>query len=194
MEHNRDCDTIRGVYGNSKFAKLPFKTDNNWQKNSSQGNHYNGITISSQKDYTDCRVLRSQPGEIQKIEPVDMAILNMIPQGDPDLTAYLNELLRTNKPEQPNNIFWFPTPENPGKLESHTPIQTRILKEIIELKETEKFDPKESTESQNHFLERFDLTDTLLTKTEKQAIEDILVDYRDIFARHRLEVWMNTDF
>ena len=32
------------------------------------------------------------------IKPVEMAILSMIPQGDPDLTAYLNELLRKNEP------------------------------------------------------------------------------------------------
>ena len=32
------------------------------------------------------------------IKPVDMAIISMIPEGDPDLTAYLNERLRTNKP------------------------------------------------------------------------------------------------
>ena len=40
------------------------------------------------------------PEQSKHIKPVDMAILRMIPQGDPDLTAYLNELLRTNKPEQ----------------------------------------------------------------------------------------------
>ena len=34
------------------------------------------------------------------IRPVDTAILSMIPEGDPDLTTYLNELLRANKPEQ----------------------------------------------------------------------------------------------
>ena len=106
----------------------------------------------------------------------------MIPQGDPELTAHLNEFLRTNKPEQPNNIFWFPTPENPGKSEDHTPIQTRTIKEIIELKDKEKPNPRQSTEAQNKFLKRFDRTDTLLTETEKQAIEDILVDYHDIFA------------
>ena len=60
--------------------------------------------------------------------PVDMAILSMIPQDDLDLTAYLNEILRTSKPEQQDNTFWLPTPENPGKPEDHTPIQTRILK------------------------------------------------------------------
>ena len=40
------------------------------------------------------------PEQSKHIKPVDMAILSMIPQGDPDLTAYLNELLRTKKPEQ----------------------------------------------------------------------------------------------
>ena len=33
------------------------------------------------------------------IKPVELAILSMIPQGDPDLTTYLNELVRTNKTE-----------------------------------------------------------------------------------------------
>ena len=68
------------------------------------------------------------PEQSKHIKPVDMAILSMIPQDDPDLTAYLNELLRTNKLEQQDNTFWFPTPENSGKPEDHTPIQTRILK------------------------------------------------------------------
>ena len=62
----------------------------------------------------------------------------MIPQGDPDLTAYLSELLRKNKPEQQNNTSWFQTPEDPEKSEDHTPIQTRILKEINELREKKK--------------------------------------------------------
>ena len=118
------------------------------------------------------------------IKPLDMAILSMIPQGDLDLTAYLNELPRTNKPVQQDNMFWFPTPENPGKPEDYTPIQTRTLNELNELKDKEKPNPQESTESRNKFLKRFDRTNTLLTGTGKQAIEDTLVDYHDIFARH----------
>ena len=77
------------------------------------------------------------PEQSKHIKPVDMAILKMIPQGDRDLTAYLNELLRTSKPEQQDNPFWFPTPESPGKPEDHTPIQTRILNELSELKDKE---------------------------------------------------------
>ena len=128
------------------------------------------------------------------IKPVDMAILSMIPQDDPDQTAYLNELLRTIKPEQQDNTFWFPTPENPGKPEDHTPIQSRILNELNELKDKKKLNPQESTESRNKILKRFYWTDTLLTETEKQAFEDILVEYHHIFARHRMDIGMNTEF
>ena len=134
------------------------------------------------------------PEQSKHIKPVDMAILSIIPQDDPDLTAYLNELLRTSKPEKQDNTFRFPTPENPGKPEDHTPIQTRILKELNELKDKEKLNPQESTESRNKFLNRFDWTDTLPTETEKQAIEDILVEYHDIFGRHRMDIGMNTEF
>ena len=123
-----------------------------------------------------------------------MAILSMIPQGDPDLSAYLNELLRTNKPEQQNDTFWLPTPGKPGTPEDHIAIETRILKELNELEDKEKLNPQESTESRNKLLERIDWTDTLLTETEEQAIEDILVDYHDLFARHRMDIGMNTEF
>ena len=73
------------------------------------------------------------PEQSKFIEPVDTAILSMIPEGDPDLVTYLTELLRMNKPDQQNNAFWFPTPENPGNTEDHIPIQTRIFTELREL-------------------------------------------------------------
>ena len=89
------------------------------------------------------------PEQSKHIKPVDMAILSMFPPGNPDLTAYLNELLRTNKPEHQDDTFWLRTPENPGKPEDHTPIQTRILRELNELKDKEKVNPQESTQARN---------------------------------------------
>ena len=59
---------------------------------------------------------------------------------------------------------------------------------------TKKLNPQESTESRTKFLKRFDWTDTLLIEIEKQAIENILVEYHDIFARHRMDIGMNTEF
>ena len=73
------------------------------------------------------------PEQSKFIKPVDTAILSMIPESDPDLATYLTELLRTNKTDQQNNTFWFPTAKNPGNTEDHIPIQTRILTEICEL-------------------------------------------------------------
>ena len=134
------------------------------------------------------------PEQSNHVKPVDMAILYTIPQGDLDLTAHLNEFLRKNKPEQQNNTSWFPTPENLGKSEYHTLIQTRTLKELTELKDKEKLHPQDNRESRNSFLERLDCTDTLLTEIEKQAIEDILVNSHDIFTRHRMDIGMNTEF
>ena len=66
------------------------------------------------------------------IQPVDTAILILIPEGGLDLVTYLTELLRTNEPDQHNNNFWFPTPGNPGNTADHTPIQTRTVKELRE--------------------------------------------------------------
>ena len=133
------------------------------------------------------------PEQSKFIKPVDMAILSMIPEGDPDLITYLTELLRTNKPNQQTNTFWFPTPENPGNTEEHSPIQTRIPKELCELQQKEKLNPKDDNESRIEFLKRFDWTETLLNENEKYAVEDILVEYH-IFARHRKDIGMNTEF
>ena len=92
------------------------------------------------------------PEQSKFIKPVDMAILSMIPEGDPDLITYLTELLRTNELDQQNNTFWFPTPENLGNTEDHTPIQTRILTELRELQRREKLNPKDDSESRTEVL------------------------------------------
>ena len=134
------------------------------------------------------------PEQSKQNTPKEMANLSVIPQGDPDLTAYLNELFRTNQPKQQHNAFWFPTHQNPGKSEDHTPKQTRSWKKLVELKEKGKLNPQDSIEYRNNILKRFDRTHKLLTETKRQAIEDILVDYEDIFAWHRKDIGMNTEF
>ena len=133
------------------------------------------------------------PEQSKHKRPVEMAILSMIPQGDHNLTAYLCEFLGMKKPEQQDSTSCFPTPENDGKPWDHTPKQTRILKELTELKEKDKLNQQDNKQSRNEFLKWFDGTDKL-TEPEKQAIEDILVNYRDNFARNRLDIGMNTEF
>ena len=73
-------------------------------------------------------------------------------------------------------------------------MQTRILRRLLQLEEKEKLNPQDDTVSQTKILKAFDWTNTLLTKTEKQAIEEFLVDHHDFFVRHRMNIGMNTEF
>ena len=158
------------------------------------------VTNTTESPYTINKITQNAefsvvtPEQSKFIKPVDMTVLSMIPEGDSDLITYPTELLRKNKPDQQTNTFWFPTPKNPGNTNEHTPIQTRILKELCDLQQKEKLNPKDDNESRIEFLKRFDWTDTLLTETKKQAVEDILVEHHDIFARHRMDIGMNTEF
>ena len=112
---------------------------------------------------------------------LDTTILSMVRKCDPDITN-LNKQLKANTPEPQNKPFSFPTPENPGTIEDHTPIQTRNLKKLNELKEEVKPNPKDDTDSRVKFPEWFDWTDRLLTETKKQALEVFVVEYHDNFA------------
>ena len=91
------------------------------------------------------------PEQSKFLKPMDTAILSISPEADLDPTIFLSKLLRTNKPEQQSNTFWFPTPKKSGNIEDHTPIQTRILKELRELQEKEKLNPKDDEESSKKF-------------------------------------------
>ena len=72
-------------------------------------------TVNKNKQSLEFSVVTPEKSKFFK--PVDTAILRMIPEGNPVLIAYLTELLKTNKPDQQNNIFWFPTPQNPGNTD-----------------------------------------------------------------------------
>ena len=148
-------------------------------------------TINENRQIADFSVVT--PEQSKLVKPVDTAILKLIPEGEPDLTTYLTELLRTIKTRSTEHYHVGPTPENPVNKGKHTPIQTRILKELRELQQKEKLNAKDDAESRMEVIKRFDWTDTLLTETKKQAVEGNLVEYSDIFARHRMDFGMNTE-
>ena len=74
--------------------------------------------------------------------------------------------MQVERPEESVEKFLFSTPENPGNEDEHSPIQTRIIKELRELSELEKLDPTENEEIQNKFLQCSNgQTHSLLGKT-----------------------------
>ena len=148
-------------------------------------------TIAPDTKIAELQILK--PEETKLIRPVDIAALNLLTEHD-DVVTYINALMQVDKPEDIEEKFWFPTPDNPGNEQEHTTIQKRILKKLRELAELEKLDPTENAESRHKFLSLFKWTDSLITGKDRESLETTLVEFNDIFARHRLDIGMNTQF
>ena len=103
-------------------------------------------------------------------------------------------MIKSSKPENFPDNYWFPTPEDPGDPQQHTPIQKRILEELLNLQELEQLNSQDDPESRRRFLTNFDWTDSMLQPHEITHIEDLLVEFHDIFARHCFDIGMNEEF
>ena len=134
------------------------------------------------------------PEQIKHIQPVDPAMLSFMIQHEETTDVYINELLKVPQPNPEQESYWFPIPEDPGDPASYTPIQQRIYNELLELKELEKLNPHDNESSRKAFLSNFDWSDTTLSPIERQEIEEILVEFHDIFARHRFDIGINREF
>ena len=135
------------------------------------------------------------PEQMKYVKPIDPVTTWHLLQANPENAAYYaSSLIKSTKPEDVNENYWFPTPEDSGDPQHHTPIQKRILSELINLQELEKLNPQDDPESRRQFLSNFDSTDSKLQSAEIARIEDLLVEFHDIFARHRFDIGMNEDF
>ena len=111
------------------------------------------------------------PEQMKYVKPVDPASTWHLLQNDQGQAAhYVSSLIKTNRNPQNSENYWFPTPENPGNPEEHTPIQKRILRELQALQDLETLDPTTDAESRAKFLENFDWKDSTLTPEEKEKI------------------------
>ena len=84
-----------------------------------------------------------KPEETKSIRAVDPASLNLLTEHD-DVVAYVNASMQIDSPEQTEEKFWFPTPEDPGDESEHTPIQQHILRERRQLQKLEELDPNKT--------------------------------------------------
>ena len=135
------------------------------------------------------------PEQMKYVKPVDPASTWHLLQNDQEQAAhYVSSLIKTNRNPQNSKNYWFPTPENPENPEEHTPIQKKNLRELQALQDLETLDPTKDEESRAKFLENFDWKDSTLTPEEKEKIEELLVEFHDIFARHRFDIGMNEEF
>ena len=135
------------------------------------------------------------PQEAKQLHPLNSAALKVLAEDNTEQALeYVNELLKSYEKPQTAQNFWFPTPDKPGDPSTHTPIQSRILREIEELENIQKLNPHNNPEDRATFLANFKWTDSQLSYKDKKDIEKIFVEYNDIFAMHRLDIGINNDF
>ena len=126
-------------------------------------------------------ILILTPEQTKHIRPVNPTpVRHLLNNNHDDAIHYINSLLKTSKNDEVNETYWSPTPQNPGNEREHTPIQTRILNDLRELKQLEKLNPLEDTDSRDQFLSNFDWTDSTLQLDAKQGVENPLVEFHDI--------------
>ena len=117
------------------------------------------------------------------VKPIDPVTTWHLLQSIPENAAhYASSLIKSTKPEDFKENYWYPTPESPGDPQLHTPFPKRILSELHNLEELEKLNPQDNPESRQQFLINFDWRDSMLQSDEITRIEDLLVEYHDIFA------------
>ena len=148
-------------------------------------------TIKNHIKLAELQILR--PEDTKQIRPIDVATLTTLQDPD-DTHMYVNELMKSTNNEQNDENLWFPTPENPGNEDEHTPIQKRILKEIRELIKKEQLDPTKDPEARKEFLDMFKWEGSQIEGNDKKQLEQMIVEYNDIFARHRLDIGINNSF
>ena len=76
----------------------------------------------------------------------------------------------------------------------HTPIQTPVLNEFRVLEQIEQLNPLENIDSRKQFQSNFDWTDSISKPEARKAVEDLLVEFQDIFARYRFDIRISTEF
>ena len=126
-----------------------------------------------------------------KITPMPVEHLNLITKYPDEVEAVINQLF-VNPDMKPTK--WCPTPEACSEPDKLNTIERRIYDEILALQELEKLDPSQSDEQRMNFLKNFTWDDSLLTPSQRLQVEELLVKYYSIFARHRFDIGMNTDF
>ena len=135
------------------------------------------------------------PGQIKYVKPINPVTTWHLSQDNPENDAfYVSSLITSSNPEDFKEKNWFPIPDDPGDPQQHTPVQKCILEELLNLQELEKLNPQDDPESRRHLLTNIDWIDSMLQTDEVARIEDLQVEFHDVFAKHRCDIGMNEEF
>ena len=159
------------------------------------------ITLAKDTEVAKFSFLTSEQAEnLQQIDPELIALAQM--QSETKDIVEINQLIQDftkkgqKQPARPApeyNKLWFPTPETCTDPANLSPLQREIYDQILRFQKIEKQNPIENDIDRNNFLQRFPWEKSKLSAEEKLIVENLLIEFQDIFAKHRFDVGYNTE-
>ena len=159
-----------------------------------------GVTIPRNKEIAVFQFLSPQEEEDSIEIGPELIALNKMKNGE--ILKEINQLLRVGKnsggkqPTRPPPDYekiWFPTPETCANPESLPPLQREIFDNIAEQQNRDSLNPMTNANDKETFLNQFNWYKSSLTKEQISQMQELLVEYYDIFAKHRFDVGYNTE-
>ena len=129
---------------------------------------------------------------MKHIQPVNPAMLSFMIQHEDTTGTYTNTFLKVPPQNAEQEPYLYSAPEKPGDTTTYTPIQQRIYKEHLELKELKQLDLHDGiTSRKTVFISNFDWSDTCSAQRNnnksKQSASIIMIIFPDI-------LWTNCEF
>ena len=162
----------------------------------------NPITLNNKTEIAHFEILNE--AEADDLIAIDPNLISLAKLRNPDdFAGELNQLIQdfhfqkietaTGRPPPDYSKLWFPTPETCTDFSALTPLQREIYDQILQLQRLEKMKPTENAHDRREFLKKFSWDTCVLSNDQKEELEEFLVEYHDVFAKHRFDVGYNTE-
>ena len=158
------------------------------------------VTLTKNKQIGIFQFLSPQDEEeLIEIGP-DLLALDKLKDGE--IFNSVNQIYSTgkvhckNQPKRPPPHYdkiWFPTPETCPNFENLPSLQIKFYDNITELQQKDTLDPQQNSGDRETFVKQFDWSKSALTAEQIQEMLELLLEYNDIFAKHRFDVGYNTE-
>ena len=123
-----------------------------------------------------------------------ISVRHLLNKSHDDAIHSISSFFKISRTVEVNEPYLFPTPQNPCNEKELTPIQTSISTESSELEDLEQLNIQDGMNFRNQFVSKFDWTDSNLELDARQAVETLLVEFFDTFARHHFDIGITTEF
>ena len=174
-----------------------------------------GKVFISAINFSDTRIIFNNKTEIAQIQilnesdaddliPIDPQLISLAKMRNPDdFESELNQLIQdfhfkkidtpTGRSPPDYSKLWFPTLETCIDFSSLTPLQREIDDQILQMQRLGKKNPAENESDRQAFLKKFSWDTCVSSHDQKQDLDKFVVEYHDVFAKHRFDVGYDTE-